>query len=85
MASTETFLLVGPTATTTQADELIIRAPSASTSHRRLAHLRGGDRLHRAAGASVTPGYLGIYPEYRTVNTTGAYSADGDLQQRQPL
>lgn len=73
--SGSTAATVGPTATTTQSDELLIGAfgLDINTGSPTMAAGTG----YTALPTNVQSGGWGIYPEYQTVSATGAYSATG--------
>jgi hypothetical protein len=72
---TNTTPSVGPTATTSQANELIIGAFGLDVSSGSPTFTAGAN--YTMLPANVVSGAWGIYPEYQIVNATGAYSASG--------
>jgi len=68
---------VGPTATTSQANELIIGAFGLNINSGSPTFTAGSG--YASLPANVTSAGLGIYPEYQIVNATGAYTAKGTL------
>ena len=72
---TSTTPSVGPTATTSQASELLIGAFGLDISSGTPSFTAGSG--YTALTANLISGAWGIYPEYQIVNATGAYSATG--------
>ena len=67
---------VGPTPTTTQANELLIGALGLNINSGNVPTFTAGAG-YTALTQDVVSGDWGIYPEYQIVNATGAYSATG--------
>src|ERR1035437_8926406 len=72
---TSTTPSVGPTATTAQANELLIGAFGLDVSSGTPAFTAGGGDTARSAEGARGGG--GVYPEYKIVSATAAYSANG--------
>ena len=68
---------VGPTSTTTQANEILVGAFGVDVGSG-TASLSAGTN-YSLAPSNVTTGGMGIFPEHRIVTATGAYSANGTL------
>lgn len=73
---TSTSASVGPTATTTQAGELLIGAFGLDIASNGSPTFTPGTN-YSALPTNVISGSWGIYPEYQIVSVTGAYSASG--------